>query len=106
MVGGWWGLAQTQGWRGPAWPSFDAVPLWMDPGIVPPRFPRTHQLAACRQLEIFQNSSNGGEKGSLMWVLDHTLVRRRGAVGHCPPPCAGCVMLAVEHSLALHLPCQ
>ncbi|KAI7838548.1 hypothetical protein COHA_007691 [Chlorella ohadii] len=24
------------------------------------------------QLEIFQNSSNGGEKGSLMWVLDHT----------------------------------
>ena len=27
----------------------------------------------CRQLEILHNSDTGGEHGSLLWLLDHTL---------------------------------
>ena len=29
-------------------------------------------LAPCRQLEVLRNSADGGERGSLLWLLDHT----------------------------------
>lgn len=32
-----------------------------------------HYPALCRQLEILHNSDTGGEHGSLLWLLDHTL---------------------------------
>ena len=32
-----------------------------------------HQHMLCRQLEILHNSDTGGEHGSLLWLLDHTL---------------------------------
>ena len=40
--------------------------------------PRTgHQLRwlwlPCRQLEVLRNSEDGSERGSLLWLLDHTL---------------------------------
>lgn len=31
-----------------------------------------HFLSYCRQLEILGNSADGGVKGSLIWLLDHT----------------------------------
>ena len=30
------------------------------------------QLNVCRQLEVLRNSDDGGEKGSLLWLMDHT----------------------------------
>ena len=27
---------------------------------------------ACSQLEVLRNSEDGGERGSLLWLLDHT----------------------------------
>lgn len=31
----------------------------------------TH-LNCCRQLEVLRNNDDGGEKGSLLWLMDHT----------------------------------
>ena len=28
--------------------------------------------AACRQLEVLKNNDDGGERGSLLWLMDHT----------------------------------
>ena len=30
------------------------------------------QLNCCRQLEVLRNNDDGGEKGSLLWLMDHT----------------------------------
>lgn len=29
-------------------------------------------LNGCRQLEVLRNNDDGGEKGSLLWLMDHT----------------------------------
>ena len=37
----------------------------------------------CRQLEVLRNSEDGSERGSLLWLLDHTttpMVRLQAAV--------------------------
>ena len=38
------------------------------------------KLNACtlRNLEVFRNQSDGGEKGTLVWMLDHTRTRFGG----------------------------
>ena len=36
------------------------------------RFLPRPSLVPCRQLEVLRNSEDGGERGSLLWLLDHT----------------------------------